>query len=124
MQREIMKSAKSPNQTDVQMGWSEQELAHFRRAVNLLWDAGLSIETDNGLTDEDEPWFVFCDAHSGEAIAHFAKISAKFVVWTPFFTGAITWRVVTNLIEHFDFLCRQSASLSTATVSPSVGGGR
>jgi hypothetical protein len=124
VQREMMKSAKSPDQTDVQVRWSEQELAHFRHAVNLLWDAGLSFETDTGLTDEGEPWFVFCDAQSGEVAAHFAKISGKFVVWTPFFTGAITWRVFTNLIEHFDFLCRQSVSPSTTSVSASVEGGR
>lgn len=81
-------------------GWTKHELAHFRRAMNLLWEAGHSIETASGLTDEGEPWFVFCDANSGDVLAHFAKMSGKTVVCGPLLNSALTSRIFPDLAER------------------------
>jgi hypothetical protein len=81
-------------------GWTKYELAHFRRAVNLLCEAGLSIETASGFTDEGEPWFVFCDANSGDVIAHFAKMNGKNVVCAPSLNSALTNRILPDLVER------------------------
>jgi hypothetical protein len=81
-------------------GWSKPELAHFRRAINLLFEAGLLIETASGLTDEGEPWFVFCDASSGDVLAHFAKINGKNVVCAPLLNSALTARILPDLVER------------------------
>jgi hypothetical protein len=81
-------------------GWTKYELAQFRRATNLLWASGLSIETASGLTDEGEPWFVFCDANSGEVLAHFAKVSGKNVVCVPSLNTALTSRILPDLVER------------------------
>ena len=82
-------------------GWSKRELDHFQRAANILLDAGMAIETDAGVSDEGDPWFVFCDADSGNVVAHFAKLQGKFVVSAPLMKRAITGRVFADLIETF-----------------------
>ena len=60
--------------------WSTGELAEFYRAADVLGRAGFAIEIDRGLTDEGDPWLVFCHADSGEIIAHFAKIDREYIV--------------------------------------------
>ena len=80
--------------------WSKDDLAHFHRVVNLVGKAGLSVETDSGVTDEGEPWFVFCDADSGEVLAHFAGISGKFFVSAPCLNGSLTEHVLRDVVER------------------------
>jgi hypothetical protein len=82
-------------------GWSKRELDHFQRAANILLNAGIALETDSGVSDEGDPWFVFCDAVSGDVLAHFAKLQGKFVVSAPLMKRAITGRVFADLIETF-----------------------
>ncbi len=40
-------------------GWSQQELAEFYRVEAALVRAGLQIGSEQGLSDEADPWFVF-----------------------------------------------------------------
>lgn len=84
-----------------QQRWSSQELAQFRRVFDALWDAGLCLETDSGMTDEGEPWFVFCDVNSGEVVAHFARISGKCEVYAPFLNGTLSGRGLPELVQRF-----------------------
>jgi hypothetical protein len=98
-----------------QQGWSKQELAHFHRIVDVLWEARLCVETDSGVTDEGELWFVFCDADSGEVVTHFARISGMYVVCAPWLAGSLTGRVLPDLVERFLDRCpgRRVASVSS-----------
>jgi hypothetical protein len=66
------------------LGWSGHELALFSRAEKLLSSGGIQIETDHGLTDEGEPWLVFCDAESGDICGHFARMREGYVACIPF----------------------------------------
>ena len=59
--------------------WSQRELAEFYRVESALIQAGLGLETDRGLTDEGDPWFVFCRADTGEAFIHFARVDGKYI---------------------------------------------
>jgi hypothetical protein len=86
---------------DHQHGWSDYELGHLHRAARLMWSGGLPIGTDCGVTDEGDPWFVFCDVESGDVIAHFARIGTKYVACVPFRNGAMTGHVFPDLIEQF-----------------------
>jgi hypothetical protein len=81
--------------------WSKHEQALLHRAVGLLREAGHSIETDAGVTDEGDPWFVFCDAESGDVIAHFARIGGTYLVCAPALNGALQGRNFAVLIERF-----------------------
>ncbi len=45
---------------------------------------------DRGVTDEGEPWFVFCRAEDDEVIVHFARIDGKYLISAPSFGGNVT----------------------------------
>ncbi len=60
-------------------GWTNEELAELFRVVDILGRAGVPIDTDVGLSDEGEPWFVFCRADTGDVIVHFSRIDGQFV---------------------------------------------
>ena len=94
-------------------GWSNHELAQFHRVIASLGGVGLALETDSGVTDEDDPWLVFCDSDSGESFAHFARIDGEYVVCAPCLDSSLTRTVLRQLIDHFIDLCpcRRAASV-------------
>lgn len=57
--------------------WSDQELAEFHRVADALTQAGRRVETDRGVTDEGDPWFIFIRPETDEVIAHFARIDGE-----------------------------------------------
>ncbi len=59
--------------------WDNQDLADFYRAMDILEQAGLQTDTDCGLTDEGDPWFVFIRPETGDVIAHFAQVDGAFI---------------------------------------------
>ena len=59
--------------------WSQQEIAEFYRVEAALTQAGLHVTTDRGVSDEGDPWFVFC-RFDGDVILHFARIDDLYVV--------------------------------------------
>jgi len=67
--------------------WSAQELAEFYRVESALIQAGLRVTAARGLTDEDEPWFVFCRAEDDDVIIHFARIDGRYVISAPAYCG-------------------------------------
>jgi hypothetical protein len=102
-------------------GWSKHELAQFRRATSLLREAGLLIETDSGLTDEADPWFVFCDAGSGEVLAHFAKMGGKNVACAPSLNVAEIGRIFPDLVERIvERRSRRRISASKRSSTPAA----
>jgi len=89
---------------DVRMhrgGWSHNELTHLHRAARPMRASGFCIESACGVTDEGEPWFVYCDVMTGEIIAHFARINGSYVACSPFRSGAMKGRNFPDLIERF-----------------------
>jgi len=100
-------------------GWSKLELLYFRSAVTALWKAGLAVEIDGGVTDEGEPWFVCCDARTGEVFAHFARINGKYIACTSFFSDTLTARALPNLIARFIDRCPRNRMASLKNQSKS-----
>src|SRR5580692_1141415 len=70
--------------------WSAQELAEFYRVEAALIQAGLRLTSAQGLTDEGEPWFVFCRAGDDDVIIHFARINGRYVISAPAYCGTVT----------------------------------
>ena len=84
--------------------WSVQDLAEFYRVESALIQGGMRVVTDRGLSDEGDPWFVFCRAQDGEPIAHFARIDSQYIIASPAYEGVtrgLDFRVmVQELIER------------------------
>lgn len=86
------------------LDWSQQELAEFYRVENALVQAGMRIEIDRGITDEGDPWFVFCRQEDGEVIIHFARLDGKYLVSSPAYSdmaaGEDFGQLVRDLVSH------------------------
>lgn len=63
--------------------WTQQELAEFYRVEAALIRAGIRVGTDRGLSDENEPWFVFYRTDDGEVVIHFARIDGEYLIAGP-----------------------------------------
>ena len=63
-------------------GWRNDELAELYRVESSLIQAGLVVETESGLTDEGDPWFVFCLA-DGQVAVHAARIDGVYLLDCP-----------------------------------------
>jgi hypothetical protein len=70
--------------------WSREEFGYLERAANVVRKLGVSVETDHGVTDEGEPWFVICDASSDEVLVHFCRIQRRYVACAPFLESSLT----------------------------------
>ncbi|CAH1660798.1 conserved hypothetical protein [Hyphomicrobiales bacterium] len=79
--------------------WSNQELAEFYRVEASLVQAGLLIDTDRGITDENEPWFVFCNSETGDVIIHFARIDGAYMAASAAFDGVLRGRDFRSVVE-------------------------
>ena len=67
---------------DPKKDWSNQELADLFRVRQLLSGANVAVETDRGVTDEGDPWFVFCHAN-GEVFIHLCRIDGLYLLDSP-----------------------------------------
>jgi hypothetical protein len=47
----------------------------------------MRIESDRGVTDEGDPWFVFLRAEDGETFIHFARIDGEYIIAGPAYEG-------------------------------------
>ncbi|WP_264583434.1 hypothetical protein [Rhodoblastus acidophilus] len=79
--------------------WNNQELAEFYRVEASMIRGGMSVVTDRGLSDEGDPWFVFCRADNEEIIVHFARIDGEYVVASPAFDECVRGNDFRPLIE-------------------------
>ena len=99
--------------------WSNCELAQFHRMLAILCDVGLAFETDSGMTDEGDPWLVFCEVDSDEIFVHFARISGEYVVCAPCLNQPVTGAALHLLVDLFIDLCsrrRAAAARSRNTL--------
>ncbi|KIN70138.1 hypothetical protein Z945_3741 [Sulfitobacter noctilucae] len=67
---------------DPKKDWSNQELADLYKVRQLLSGANMPVETERGITDEGDPWFVFCHI-SGEVFIHLCRIDGAYLLDSP-----------------------------------------
>ena len=79
--------------------WSQQELSEFYRVEHALVQSGMQIETDRGVSDEGDPWFVFCRKEDGEVIVHFARFDGRYIVSSPSFSGIAAGNDFAQLVK-------------------------
>jgi hypothetical protein len=80
--------------------WNQRELAEFYRVENALVSSGVAITTDRGVTDEGEPWFVFCREDNDEVIVHFARIDGEYVVVSNLTEGVVRGKNFNTLVRE------------------------
>ena len=92
--------------------WSNQDIADFYRAVDILKQAGLNTDVDSGVTDEGDPWFVFLRPENGDVIAHFAQIDGRFIAVSALnqevYSGRDIRGIVDQLLDRHPTLLPQS----------------
>jgi hypothetical protein len=88
--------------------WRNQELADLFRVKRLLDAAGVACEIDRGVTDEGDPWFVFCRG-DGEVFAHFCRIDELYILDSPTIDRPLRGRDFNALINDFTGLSQTTA---------------
>ena len=80
--------------------WSNQELAEFYRVKKFFSLYKIFIVTDAGLSDEGDPWFVYCN-QQGDVFAHFCKINGKYLLDSPKLSKVIIALSLRELVDNF-----------------------
>ncbi|MDO9714000.1 hypothetical protein [Paracraurococcus lichenis] len=95
--------------------WTEQDRAEFFRVIDSLGRSGIPLELETGLTDEDEPWAVFCAPESGDPVVHIARLDGRYVLITGILPGALEGHDLHALV-------RQALDRLPAVVLPQSSG--
>jgi hypothetical protein len=82
-------------------GWANHEFDLLLGAAKFLRSEGADLVMDHGVTDEGEPWCVFCDPESGDVFAHFARIAGKYLACVPLRRHALTGCGLNALLDRF-----------------------
>jgi len=114
-------SAKEPSKAPASQNWTSrdwtnQELANLFRVKSLLNTAGVPSDVERGLTDEGDPWFIFCDGQ-GEVFIHLCRINQIYLLDSPNLTQPLTGRDFNDLIDSFT----QTKSLPKTDVDDATG---
>lgn len=109
----------APRPTD----WTQQELAEFYRVESALIRAGIRVGTDRGMSDENEPWFVFYRSEDGEVVIHFARIDGEYIIAGPAYEeiarGLDFTALVRNMVARHP-LIRRSDNNSNLSIHPAA----
>jgi len=62
--------------------WTRDELAELYRIEHALVQSGLTLDVERGVTDEGDPWFVFCRS-DGEVLIHLARYDGLYRLHSP-----------------------------------------
>ena len=80
--------------------WSPEETAELYRIEHALLQARISLQTDRGVTDEGDPWFVFCRA-DGEVLVHITRFDGQYHLYSSALSSPLTGRLFTELSKAF-----------------------
>ena len=80
--------------------WTPAETAELYRIEHALLQARFSIQTDRGVTDEGDPWFVFCRS-DGEVVVHVTRFDGEYQVHSPGLPVPLRGRSFVDLSKSF-----------------------
>lgn len=81
-------------------GWTNGELAELYRVEHSLFQAGLVVETECGVSDEGDPWFVFCHG-DGHVVVHAARIDGLYHLYCATLPAPLTGRSFGAIAKTF-----------------------
>ncbi len=82
-------------------GWSNQDLAELYRIEAALVQAGISIDTEMGETDEGDPWFAFCRSDTCDVLVHVAIIDGEYHIAGTTTSVIVKGYSFTDLVRQF-----------------------
>jgi hypothetical protein len=94
--------------------WSLLEMSTIVEVGRSLELRGIRVEFDCGVTDEGDPWLVFCDADSSELLCHVARLGTQYVACLPFGDTGITGATLTDVLDDFFNAWRRDIAPLTA----------
>ena len=99
-------------------GWTNDELAELYRVEHSLFQAGLAVETECGVSDEGDPWFVFCHG-DGHVVVHAARIGSLYHLYCATLPAPLTGRSFGAIAKTFaEMIAKtQKAGLSGRVVA-------
>lgn len=80
--------------------WTNQELASLYRVKGLLNATGYFCEVDRGVTDEGDPWCVFCNSTS-DVFIHLCRIDGEYLLDSPNLSTPLRGSDFTGLVNSF-----------------------
>lgn len=80
--------------------WTRDELAELYRIEGALVKSGLSLEVDRGVSDEGDPWFVFCRT-DGEVLIHLTRYDGLYRLHSPALPRPLIGRTFSDLTKSF-----------------------
>ncbi len=89
-----------PQRSDRSFDWTSDELAELYRIEHALTQANIRLETDRGLTDEGDPWFVFCRT-DGEVLVHISRYDGHYRLCSPGLPNSLVGRSFAELTKSF-----------------------
>ncbi len=90
--------------------WSNAELAQLYRVESALVQLNIALQTDRGVSDEGDPWFVFCRG-DGEVLVHFARFDGLYHVHAPTVLLSLSAASFEELTRRFVDRCPVSVPL-------------
>ncbi len=81
--------------------WSNQDVAEIYRVSDILCRSGLSVELENGHTDEGDQWYAFCNSSTGDVIVHIALIDDRYVADVCHLGVRFTGNSLSEIIDQF-----------------------
>ncbi len=85
----------------VSRDWTQQELAEFYRVESVLGAAGIAVEMERGVSDEGDPWFIFCRPQNGDVIIHFARYEGSYIAASGALGQVLRGRNFRELVDAF-----------------------
>jgi hypothetical protein len=81
--------------------WDNQERAHLARVLESLERAGFDAELEAGLSDEGDPWAVFCLADTNDVIVHIARIDHQYIFDSSILNVILQGKSFDSIVEKF-----------------------
>jgi hypothetical protein len=81
--------------------WDNQERAHLARVLESLERAGFDAELEIGLSDEGDPWAVFCLADTNDVIVHIARIDNLYIFDSSILNVILQGKSFDSIVEKF-----------------------
>ena len=82
------------------LDWNNQELSDLYRVQQILVRAGIQIVTDRGITDENDPWFVFCRSDD-DVFVHISRFDGIYLLDSPNIETPLIGHNFKDLIDEF-----------------------